>query len=140
MRSYKELQKLKTFEERYEYLRLDGIVGAQTFGYERYLNQMLYRSQRWRRARNDVIIRDDGCDLGIDDRKILDRILVHHMNPITLEDIENENPDIFNVDYLICTSRDTHNAIHYGDSSLLVPSHFQERRKNDTCPWRKDDA
>ena len=136
-RCYSELIKFETFEERFEYLKLNGVVGDVTFGYDRYLNQTLYRSNDWKKARRDVIIRDEGCDLGILDRIIIGRIIVHHMNPISIEDIEKKNPEIFNPDYLICVSNDTHNAIHYGDESLLIKSTLVERRPNDTCPWKE---
>lgn len=129
---------LPTFEERYRYLRMTGRIGEETFGFDRYLNQALYRSPRWRRIRNEVIIRDEGCDLGILDRMIFDKIIVHHMNPLTVEQVESEDPDIFNPDYLICTCHSTHNAIHYGDEGLLIPSSFAERSRYDTCPWRKE--
>lgn len=129
---------LPTFEERYRYLRMTGRIGEETFGFDRYLNQALYRSPRWRRVRNEVIIRDEGCDLGILDRMIFDKIIVHHMNPLTVEQVESEDPDIFNPDYLICTCHSTHNAIHYGDEGLLIPSSFAERSRYDTCPWRKE--
>lgn len=138
IRTYSELMLLPTFEDRYKYLRLGSKVGEDTFGLERYLNQILYRSKRWRSIRNEVIVRDDGCDLAIKDRPIFDKILVHHLNPITLEQIEDEDPDIFDPEYLVCTSHQTHNAIHYGDSSFLIPSSFAERSKYDTCPWRKE--
>lgn len=115
-----------------------GQIGDETFGFERYLNQALYRSPLWRKVRNEVIIRDDGCDLGIADRPIFDKVIVHHMNPITIKQIEDEDPDIFNPNYLICVSHQTHNAIHYGDRRQLVPSTFTERSKYDTCPWRKE--
>jgi hypothetical protein len=129
---------LKTFEERFAYLQLKGIVGESTFGYDRYLNQTLYMSRRWKRARDIVIIRDNGCDLGIDssDYEIRGIIQIHHMNPLTPEDIELGRDIIFDPEFLICTSPSTHKAIHYGDASLL-PRLPIERRRNDTCPWRK---
>lgn len=139
LKTYSELRLLASFEDRYQYLRMIGRIGEETFGFDRYLNQALYRSPRWRSIRNEVIVRDDGCDLGISDRPIFDgKIIVHHMNPITIEQIEKEDPDIFNPEFLICTSQLTHNAIHYGDGSQLVPSVLVERRKYDTCPWRKE--
>lgn len=134
-RSYHELIQYNTFLDRYNYLKLAGRVGEITFGYDRYLNQVLYRSRKWRRARDEVIIRDDGCDLGIDGFEINDLIIVHHINPITLEDIEEEHEWIFDPEYLICCSKRTHNAIHYGDESLL-PRLPVERRPYDTCPWK----
>lgn len=137
IKTYSELSKLKTFEERYEYLRLGGIVGEETFGFDRYLNQMFYKSEEWKRIRNYVIIRDNGCDLGIQDRKIIDNIiLVHHMNPITKEDIINKNEILLDPEYLITTVKNTHDAIHYGDKSLLVED-LVERSVNDTCPWKR---
>ena len=136
IRTYTELAKLPTYEERFAYLRLDGTVCDETFGNDRYLNQILYKSPRWSKVRREVIIRDIGCDLGIEDYEIRGRIIVHHMNPITLDDIIHERDSVFNQEYLICTAHNTHNAIHYGDESLLVTAPI-ERSKNDTCPWRK---
>lgn len=136
IRTYSELSKLKTYRERYEYLKLGGVVGEDTFGFDRYLNQMFYTSQEWKRIRNYVISRDNGCDLGISDRKIIDdQILVHHMNPITKDDIINKSEILLDPEYLITTVKPTHDAIHYGDESLLVED-FIERSKNDTCPWK----
>lgn len=136
IRSYSELSKLNTFEERYRYLKIGGRVGEETFGYERYLNQVLYRSARWKSARNKVIIRDCGCDLGIEGYDIHGRILVHHMNPITLEDIEENRDEVFDPEFLIATTHNTHNAIHYGDESLLILAPVI-RIANDTCPWKR---
>lgn len=135
IRRYSELKKLDTFEDRYEYLRLRGVVGESTFGFDRYLNQMLYKSRQWREVRERVIIRDNACDLGMDDYDLYEMIIVHHMNPITIEDIKLNRSYIFNPEYLISTSSNTHNAIHYGDSTLLnnLPV---ERRPGDTIPWR----
>ena len=128
---------LPTFEERYRYLRLEGKVGADTFGHNRYLNQKMYqRSPKWKEARRQVILRDNGCDLGIEDREIHGKLFVHHMNPITIQDIEEESDFLYNPEYLICTSHDTHNAIHYGDESLLIIAPV-ERSQNDTCPWKR---
>jgi len=136
IRNYRELRRLKTFEERYRYLRLAGRIGVDTFGFDRYLNQMLYRSGRWLSARDVVIIRDGGCDLGIDDYEIRGQIIiVHHMNPITVEDIELNRPEVFDPELLITTIFNTHIAIHYGNESLL-PRPPIVRRRNDTCPWR----
>lgn len=135
IRSFSQLCKFPTFEERFEYLKLSGIVGAETFGFDRYLNQTLYDSIRWRRVRDRVIIRDDGCDLGILDYRISDKILIHHMNPITKDHILNNDPIIFNIEYLISTSYETHRAIHFGDISLL-PSKPIVRKPGDTCLWR----
>lgn len=137
IRTYSELSKLKTFRERYEYLKLDGTVGKETFGFDRYINQMFYKSEEWKRIRNYVITRDNGCDLGIPDRKIIDSvILVHHMNPITKEDIINKNEILLDPEYLITTIKPTHDAIHYGDESLLAED-LVIRSKNDTCPWKR---
>lgn len=137
IRTYSELSKLKTFRERYEYLKLDGTVGEETFGFDRYINQMFYKSEEWKRVRNYVITRDNGCDLGIQDRKIVDSvILVHHMNPITKEDIINKNEILLDPEYLITTIKPTHDAIHYGDESLLAED-LVIRSKNDTCPWKR---
>jgi hypothetical protein len=135
IRCYQDLKRLHTFEERYEYLKLTGVVGESTFGFDRYLNQVLYKSRRWLRARDKVIIRDGGCDLGHPDYEIHGRILVHHMNPITIEDVELERDIVFDPDFLICTTLNTHNAIHFGDERLL-PQMPIERRRNDTCPWK----
>lgn len=134
-RRYSELKKLQTFEERFEYLKLGGEVGKDTFGVDRYLNQNFYRSREWKRARRDVIARDYGRDLGIEGRDIYDHIIIHHMNPITIEDVENRDPKIFDPEYLICVSHDTHNAIHYGDGSKLAKD-YHPRTPNDTCPWK----
>ena len=137
IRTYSELSKLKTFRERYEYLKLDGAVGEETFGFDRYINQMFYKSEELKRIRNYVITRDNGCDLGIPDRKIVDSvILVHHMNPITKEDIINKNEILLDPEYLITTIKPTHDAIHYGDESLLAED-LVIRSKNDTCPWKR---
>lgn len=137
IKTYSELMTLSTFEKRYKYLRLGGKVGEDTFGFDRYLNQIFYKDQEWLNIRDKVIIRDNGCDLGIPDREIYGRILVHHMNPITKEDILTRSKYLLNPDYLICTSKNTHDAIHYGDSSILLKNTI-ERTKNDTCPWKKD--
>ena len=135
IRTYSELILLPTFEERYRYLKLSGIVGEETFGLDRYLNQYFYTSPEWRRIRRDVIYRDFGCDLGIADREIQGLITVHHMNPVTLEDILNRTEILLNPEYLISVSDLTHKAIHYGDESLLITAPI-ERRPNDTCPWK----
>ena len=135
IRTYSELIRLPTFEERFDYLRLDGVVGKDTFGFDRYLNQQFYRSSEWKRIRNQVIVRDNGCDLGIDDYEIHGRILIHHMNPISIEDLQHMSDLLMNPEYLICVSHRTHNAIHYGDDSLIVTAPI-ERSQNDTCPWR----
>lgn len=135
VRTYSELILLPTFKERYQYLRLSGIVGEETFGFDRYLNQAFYKSDEWLRVRDAVIIRDNGCDLGVDGHEIYGRILIHHMNPITKEDILQKTDMLLNPEYLISTVKRTHDAIHYGDEGLLMDSPV-ERTKNDTCPWR----
>ena len=135
-RNYTELSKLQTFEERFNYLKLDGIVGKETFGYDRYLNQILYQCPEWKSVRNKVIIRDNGCDLGIIGHEIQNRIIIHHMNPITVEDIKSRNLIVFDPEYLISTVHRTHNAIHYSDENLL-PKNPVERKPNDTCPWKR---
>ena len=135
IRTYSELITLPTFKERYEYLRLGGRVGEDIFGFDRYLNQAFYKSEEWRSIRDHVITRDNGCDLGMEGHEIFGRILIHHMNPIRKEDIINRSDILLNPEYLICTIKNTHDAIHYGDESLLVIAPV-ERRKNDTCPWR----
>lgn len=137
VRTYSELITLPTFEERYRYLRLGGRVGKETFGFDRYLNQIFYKSEEWLSLRNEIIIRDNGCDLGIPGREIHDRILIHHMNPITVQDIIHRSEYLLNPEFLICTVKCTHDAIHYGNenSLLLIP---RERTKNDTCPWRRN--
>lgn len=136
MKTYDELSRLKTFEERFEYLKLDGSVAEETFGYDRYLNQALYSSKDWKRTRDRVIIRDNGCDLGIEGYDISSRPLIHHMNTITREMVINRDPMIFDLNNLITVTHKTHNAIHYGDKSLLV-TEFKERTAGDTTPWRK---
>lgn len=135
IRTYSELIKLPTFEERYAYLRLGGRVGEATFGFDRYLNQMFYKSDEWLVIRDKVIVRDNGCDLGIEGREIESSILIHHMNPISKKDILERSDFLLNPEYLICTIKNTHDAIHYGDENLLIKDPI-ERRKNDTCPWR----
>lgn len=135
VRTYSELIQLPTFEERYRYLRLQGSVGKSTFGFDRYLNQNFYRSTEWKRIRDEVIVRDNGCDLGIEDRTIYGRILIHHMNPITEKDILRMSDILMNPEYLICVTHQTHNAIHYGDENQIFTG-LVERRPNDTCPWK----
>lgn len=134
IRTYKELSRLKTFEERYSYLRLCGEVGSSTFGFDRFLNQRFYKSKEWLRVKSKVILRDNGCDLGIEGYDIYDRIIVHHMNPVTIEDLEKGSDFILDPEFLICTTHNTHNAIHYGDESLLY-SLPQERKPGDTKLW-----
>ena len=135
-KSYRELKRLLSFEERYEYLQLQGAVGDPTFGFDRYLNQMLYRSTEWKRVRDEIITRDYGRDLGIAGREIPGIIIVHHMNPITPEDIEESRDVVFDPNGLICTSQSTHLAIHYGDKSLLI-SNPVVRYPGDTTLWKK---
>lgn len=136
IRTYSELITISTFEERFRYLKLGGKVGEETFGFERYLNQTFYTSNEWRRIRRDVIMRDLGCDLAMSDREIQGLITVHHMNPVSVDDIRNRADILLNPEYLISTSDITHKAIHYGDESLLLLAPI-ERRPNDTCPWRR---
>jgi len=135
VKTYSELIKIRTFEDRYKYLRIGGKVGADTFGYDRYLNQILYTSKRWRQTRDGIIIRDGGCDLGIENREIYGRIIIHHINPITIEDVELDREELYDPELLITTSFDTHQAIHYSNAQLL-PRLPIIRRRNDTCPWR----
>ena len=135
IRTYSDLITLPTFKERYEYLKLDGIVGEETFGFDRYINQIFYKSKEWLEVRDHVIIRDNGCDLGIEGHEIHNRILIHHMNPIRKEDILNRSDILLNPEYLITTTKRTHDAIHYGDKNILLDTPI-ERIKNDTCPWK----
>ena len=135
IRTYSELIAFPTFEERFKYLQLNGQVGESTFGFDRYMNQVFYRSQKWKSIRDFVIIRDCGCDLGVEGYDIHGKIIIHHMNPLSMRDIETESDFLLNPDFLICTTHNTHNAIHYGDENLLVTAPV-ERAKNDTCPWR----
>lgn len=132
--NYSELRQIKTFDGRYNYLRLFGKVGDQTFGFDRLINQMFYKSREWKRVRDFVIVRDNGCDLGINGHEIYDKILIHHMNPISISDIQSQTEFLLNPEYLISTTQTTHNAIHYGDEKLLQQPVI-ERKKNDTCPW-----
>lgn len=137
IKTYSELTTLPTFEERFRYLKLDGRVGEKTFGFDRYINQIFYKSKEWRSIRDYVIARDNGCDLGVEGHEIYGRVLIHHMNPITKEDILNRSEFILNPEYLISTIKNTHDAIHYSDENLLITSPI-ERTKNDTCPWRQN--
>lgn len=136
IRTYSELAELASFDERFRYLQLKGQVGSDTFGFDRYLNQALYRSREWKDIRNHVILRDNGCDLGVEGFELHSNIIIHHMNPITVEDIVNRNSQILNPEFLICVSHKTHNAIHYGDSNSIIKEPIQ-RTPNDTCPWRR---
>lgn len=135
IRTYSELILLPTFEERFKYLQLNGRVGDDTFGFDRYINQNFYRSAEWKRIRDQIIIRDNGCDLAIEGYEIYGRILIHHMNPITVKDVELSTEYLMNPEYLICVTHNTHNAIHYGDEKLLMKGPVV-RTKNDTCPWK----
>lgn len=136
IRTYSELSTITSFKDRFRYLKLDGAVGEATFGFDRYLNQLFYRSQRWRKIRDEVIVRDCGCDLGIEGYEIYKYAMIHHMNPITEKDIQDESEYLLNPEYLITTTQQTHNAIHYGNEDLL-PTMPVERTQNDTCPWRR---
>lgn len=137
VKRYSELRSFKTFEERFEYLKVLAHVAEETFGSMRYFNQTFYTSQIWKSIRNQVILRDNGCDLGIEDRPINGRmIIIHHMNPITLDDIQNMTPNLIDPEFLICVSQNTHQALHYGDEKIL-PKGPIERFPNDTSPWRK---
>ena len=136
IKTYSDLIQIPSFIERYRYLRLGGKAGEITFGNDRYLNQTLYRSLEWKSFRRDMIIRDNGCDLGMDGSSIQGKIMLHHINPITNEDMYNRSPAIFDEENVICVSARTHNAIHYGDEELLMIDEIIERRPNDTIPWR----
>ncbi len=136
IRTYSELITIPTFEERFEYLKLNGQVGIDTFGFDRYLNQKFYTSKEWRSVRDYVIVRDNGTDLGIDDLEIYGPITIHHINPITVDDLINRRDYCLDPEFLICVSDSTHKAIHYSNDRLLIPT-LIERSKNDTIPWRK---
>lgn len=135
IKTYSELIQFKTFEERFNYLKIDGIIGQETFGFDRYLNQIFYTSLEWRKLRNKIIIRDNGCDLAVPGLEIIGKIFIHHINPISKDDIISRSDYLMNPEYLICSSKSTHDAIHYGDTNLL-PKGPITRTKNDTCPWR----
>lgn len=135
MRTYSELIKLPTLSERFEYLKLGGVIGEDTFGFERYLNQNFYRSAVWKKIRNEVIIRDNGCEMGLENYPISGRIIIHHMNPVDSDDIIHQRDILLNPEFLICVGNQTHNAIHYGSIDLL-PQDPIERKPNDTCPWK----
>lgn len=137
IRTYNELMLLPTFEERFEYLKLSGRVGEETFGFDRWLNQKFYRSAEWKHLRDQVIIRDNGCDLGVEGREIYGKILIHHMNPISKKDILERTDLLLNPMYLISVTKQTHDAIHYSDDSILMKDPIV-RSRNDTCPWRHD--
>lgn len=136
IKTYSELIAFPTYEERFRYLQLKGAVGKDTFGYDRYLNQILYNSQEWKRFRDKIIIRDNGCDLACEGYDIHGRILVHHINPIRVDDVVNRNQIVFDPENVVCVTHNTHNAIHYGDESLLILAPV-ERTKNDTCLWKR---
>lgn len=137
IKTYSELITLPTFLERFRYLQLNGQVGESTFGYDRYLNQILYHTSEWRHFRNEIIVRDNGCDLGCDGYNIAgQKILIHHINPISVDDVLQRTKKVFDPNNVICTVLDTHNAIHYGDETLLTTEPI-ERKPNDTCPWKK---
>lgn len=136
IKTYSEMVRLPTFLERYRYLKIGGHVGDETFGYDRYLNQILYRSPEWKRFRRDIIIRDNGCDLACDGYEIIGKVLIHHINPITVRDIELRDPKIFDPENVVSVTLNTHNAIHYGDESLLITEPLV-RTPNDTCPWKR---
>lgn len=135
IRTYSELILLPTFEERFKYLQLNGRVGDDTFGFDRYINQNFYKSAEWKRIRDQIIIRDNGCDLALEGYEIYGRILIHHMNPITVKDVELSTEYLMNPEYLICVTHNTHNAIHYGDEKQIITGPIV-RTKNDTCPWK----
>lgn len=135
IRTYSELSDISSFEERYEYLKLDGAVGVATFGFDRYLNQRFYQSKEWKDIRNHIIARDCGCDLGVIGYEIYGKIYIHHMNPIMVSDLRHNTRFLLEPEYLICTTHNTHNAIHYGNKELLILEPI-ERRANDTCPWK----
>lgn len=137
IKTYSELIILPTFIERFNYLKIGGQVGEQTFGYDRYLNQILYRTPEWKRFRRDIVVRDMGCDLACDDREIVGKVIVHHLNPLLIDDVVNLSPKIFDPENVVCCSLDTHNAIHYGDTNLLMKEPVV-RTKNDTCPWKRN--
>lgn len=136
-KTYSEAMSIKTYLERFRYLKIGGRIGDETFGYDRYLNQTLYRTAEWKRFRREIIVRDNGCDLACEGYEIIGNVLVHHINPITVKDIVRRDPKIFDPENVICVSLNTHNAIHYGDESLLMLGPI-ERTKNDTCPWKRN--
>lgn len=135
-KNYSDLIKLTTFEDRFKYLEIGGHIGIESFGFDRYLNQVFYRSPEWLRVRDEIILRDNGCDLGMEGYFVNGRIIIHHMNPISVEDVTNRNKDIFDPEFLICCSHQTHNAIHYGNEEYLRKFQLIERKPNDTIPWR----
>ncbi len=136
VRNYTELSKIDSYSGRFEYLKLSGAVGSETFGFDRIFNQQFYRSKLWNRVRDAVILRDNGCDLGLDGYEIAGRVIIHHMNPITMDDLEKLTPYLLNPEYLICVSHETHNALHYGDDSYPERKRTVVRMPFDTCPWK----
>lgn len=137
VKTYSELITIPTFIGRFEYLKLNGVVGEETFGFYRYLNQVFYQSPEWKHIRDEVVVRDCGCDLGVEGYEIYGRVYIHHMNPILRGDIENRSEFLLDPEFLICTTHNTHNAIHYGDEKLLIQAPI-ERFENDTCPWKRN--
>lgn len=136
-KSYTEMSLLPSFDERFKYLKLNGQVGSDTFGFDRYMNQDFYRSAEWKHIRSYVIARDEGCDLGIPDCQINGRVFIHHINPISKEDVILGNEKLLDPENLVCISMDTHNALHYGDDSILNKNKIIERTPNDMCPWKR---
>ena len=134
IKCYSELRRIETFEDRFDYLELRGVVGESTFGFDRWLNQQFYRSREWKRVRDFVIVRDQGCDLGVPGYEIHTELLVHHINPISADDIKHGDEALLDAEYLVLTSLNTHNAIHYGNKNLL-PRPFIERASGDTKLW-----
>ncbi len=137
LRTYSELILLPSFEERFEYLKLKGKIGEDTFGFDRWLNQKFYRSKEWKRIRDQVILRDGGCDLAVPDREIYGKAIIHHMNPVSIQDIVEATEYLLNPEYLICTTLETHNAIHYGNAEGCLRTNPTVRLPNDTCPWKQ---
>ena len=135
-KSYSEMSQCGTFDERYNYLKLQGEVAGETFGFDRYLNQKFYKSREWKRVRDQVIVRDNGCDMGLKDYPIKGKILIHHINPLSLDEVNNSSPALLDPNNLVCVSHETHNAIHYGDQTIVKDKTLVERRPNDTSPWR----
>lgn len=136
-KSYSEMITMSEFDDRFRYAKLDGQVGMGTFGFDRYLNQQFYRSKEWKRLRDQIIIRDNGCDLGVPGHEISGKIYIHHLNPLSPEDITESTEKLFDPDNLVCVSAETHNAIHYGDESILENNKIVERSPGDTCPWKR---
>lgn len=136
-RTYSEMIQLHSYEDRCKYLQMKGTVGGETFGFDRYLNQQFYKSQEWKNVRDQVIVRDNGCDLGVPGMEIQGKIYVHHMNPLDVKDIGEETDYLLNPEYLVCVSMDTHNAIHYGTAEAAERHNVVERKPNDTCPWKR---